>query len=127
MSNDSPTNTSNIVRGGIRSYVCGFVLSIALTLIAFYLVDQHVRYDHRAFSHEFLYTAITVLAIAQLFVQLELFLHVRHGSRLNVVVFAFAGFLVAIVVGGSLWIMSNLNYNMMQMSPAESDHYMLDQ
>ncbi|MCI0560443.1 MAG: hypothetical protein MN733_18305, partial [Nitrososphaera sp.] len=67
------------------------------------------------------------LAMVQLFVQLELFLHLSHSPRLHRAVFAFAALLVVIIVGGSLWIMNNLDYQMMQMSPTEADRYMLDQ
>jgi len=31
---------------------------------------------------------------------------------------------VAILVGGSIWIMYHLNYNMMDMSPQEQSQYM---
>jgi predicted RNA-binding protein associated with RNAse of E/G family len=35
--------------------------------------------------------------------------------------------ILVIVVGGSIWIMNNLNYNMMQMSPTEKTNYMMTQ
>lgn len=139
------TNNEHTEHGGahgtLQSYVFGFALSIALTLVAFYLVDSHVRSGHIAFSHTFVYGALAMLAIVQLFVQLVLFLHLGRGSgaRWNATVFAYAFLLIVILVGGSLWIMANMDYNMlapygtdgsysgMRMTPGQVDRYMLDQ
>jgi cytochrome o ubiquinol oxidase operon protein cyoD len=62
-----------------------------------------------------LVAVIVGLAIIQLFVQLFFFLHLGEESkpRWNLMVLLFAAMVVIIVVFGSLWIMNNLNYNMM--------------
>ena len=101
--------------GTIQSYTIGFLLSIIFTLLAFIFVMIHVGSHHVTFSHTFLTIAVVGLAIAQLFVQLIFFLHLgrRANSQWNIIVMFFAIIIIAILVGGSLWIMQNLNYNMM--------------
>jgi len=115
--------------GSLLSYVSGFVLSLVLTFIAYYLVDQHVHSGHETFSHGFLYGTIIVLAVVQLVVQLVFFLHLGRDSRphWNLIVFTYAALLLVIIVVGSLWVMAHLNYNMMQMPPTQVDTYMLNQ
>ena len=61
--------------------------------------------------------ALVVLAIAQMGVHLVFFLHIttgagQHQQRLAL---AFGVLIVVLVIGGSLWIMANLNHNMMPM------------
>jgi cytochrome o ubiquinol oxidase operon protein cyoD len=93
----------------VMAYVIGFVSSIVLTLFAYILVVNHV------ISGTGLVAAIVGLAIIQLFVQLFFFLHLGEEKkpRWNLMALLFAATVVIIVVFGSLWIMSNLNYNMM--------------
>lgn len=114
--------------GSIKSYTVGFLLSIILTLAAFAFVMLHVQSHHAEFSHQFLLIIIVVLAIAQLFIQLIFFLHLgkKSTSQWNRVVMIFAVIVITILVAGSLWIMQNLDYNMMQ-SPAKMDKYMNSQ
>ena len=64
------------------------------------------------------------VAVLQLVVQLVFFLHIGRGSALKAVTFAFAILVVLIVVVGSIWIMNNLNYSMMRMSPDQMQLYM---
>ena len=61
--------------------------------------------------------AIVVLAIAQMGVHLVFFLHITTGAdnTNNVLALAFGILIVVLVIGGSLWIMANLNHNMMPM------------
>jgi len=103
------------------AYVVGFVLSLALTLMAFYLVDRE------AMSRNLLVGFISTLAIAQFVVQLYFFLHLGQEAkpRLKQLTFWFMLSTVLIVVIGSLWIMANLNYNMM--SPEQTKQYIDDQ
>lgn len=106
--------------GSYVSYTIGFLLSIALTLAAYFLVVD------KLLAGSALVAAIMGLAVAQLFVQLVFFLHLGRESkpRWNLMVFGFAVLVVAIVVLGSIWIMENLDYNMM---PEEMEQHMLDQ
>jgi cytochrome o ubiquinol oxidase operon protein cyoD len=59
-------------------------------------------------------------------VQVVFFLHIGRGTHWKATSFFFMLFVVAIVVVGSIWIMNNLNYNMMDMSPNEMKQYMHD-
>ena len=58
---------------------------------------------------------IAILAVAQIFVHLYYFLHMNASSeqRWNVMAFVFTVVVVAIVVGGTLWVMHNANILMM--------------
>jgi cytochrome o ubiquinol oxidase subunit IV len=58
-----------------------------------------------------------VLAIAQMGVHLVFFLHITTGpdNTNNVMALAFGLLIVFLVVGGSMWIMSHLNRNMLPM------------
>ena len=58
---------------------------------------------------------LVVLAIAQMGVHLVFFLHITTGpdNTNNVLALAFGVLIVFLVVVGSLWIMNNLNDNMM--------------
>jgi len=102
-----------------KTYVIGFVLSIVLTLIAFALVKADIDY---------VAPVLLALAVTQLFVQMVFFLHIRRGGkpRWNAWAFGFAAVVVAILVIGSLWIMSNLNYRMMY-SPEQINQYLKEQ
>jgi cytochrome o ubiquinol oxidase subunit IV len=55
-----------------------------------------------------------VLAIAQMGVHVVFFLHINTGpdNTNNVMALFFGILIVVLVIGGSLWIMSNLNQNM---------------
>lgn len=123
-----PHQHTDASRGNVVSYILGYVISIVFTLAAFALAETHVLSNHVALSHNLFIGVIVVLAIAQLFVQLLCFLHVLQEARprWNLIVFLYAAFLVTLLVTGTMWIMSNLNYNM-SMSPQQMDTYMLDQ
>ena len=62
--------------------------------------------------------AITVLAIGQMLVHLIFFLHISTtpNQRTNILAFAVTLLIVVLIVGGSLWIMSHLQSNMMPTS-----------
>jgi len=61
--------------------------------------------------------ALSVLALAQMGVHLVFFLHITSGadSVNNVMALAFGLLIVALLVFGSLWIMTHLNHNVMPM------------
>jgi cytochrome o ubiquinol oxidase operon protein cyoD len=67
---------------------------------------------------------VMIIAVIQLVVQLVFFLHLGQGNRWKTITFVFAGLVVLIVVVGSIWIMHNLDYNMMHMSPDQMVQYM---
>lgn len=95
--------------GTFKSYFIGFVLSIILTIIPYYLVVNHVLMP------DMLYVLVLVLAVGQLIIQVVFFLHlsVESKPRWNLIAFIFTLLVVCILVIGSIWIMHNLNVNMM--------------
>lgn len=97
------------------SYVTGFVWSLLLTLAAFALVQMQLDSDGNAYEGKVLIGILAILAIVQLIVQLVFFFHLGREAkpRLNTVSFLFMLMVVGIIGFGSLWIMYNLNYNMM--------------
>ena len=95
--------------GTIKSYIIGFVLSIILTLIPYYMVVNH------AVSASYTYMAVLVFAILQFLVQVIFFLHISEekGYKWNLSALIFTIIVLVILVLGSMWIMYNLDYNMM--------------
>jgi cytochrome o ubiquinol oxidase operon protein cyoD len=73
---------------------------------------------------EVLVYIILALAVVQLVVQSVFFLHVGRDNKWKLITYLFAILIVLIIVVGSLWIMNNLNYNMMQMTPEQMELYM---
>ncbi len=105
--------------GSIWSYTTGFVLSLVLTLGAYFLVTHHTYIGGT------LLAAIVFLALVQLGVQLYFFLHLGAEPKpyWKSLVFIFMAVVVVILVGGSLWIMANLNYR--TMSPSDINSYII--
>ncbi|MEM6160579.1 cytochrome o ubiquinol oxidase subunit IV [Erwinia sp. P6884] len=95
--------------GSVKSYMIGFILSIILTAIPFWMVM-----DGGA-SKATIIGVVVVCAVIQVLVHLVYFLHLNTSSeeRWNLVAIVFSALIILIVVVGSLWIMWNLNYNMM--------------
>ena len=93
----------------LRAYLTGFVLAVILTAIPFALVY------FKALSVGPTVAVIVVAAVAQVVVHLRFFLHIglRNTPGENLLVLFFAIFLLAIMVGGSIWIMFDLHYRMM--------------
>ena len=102
----------------VKTYTIGFLLSSLLTFLAYGVVTSGVV------SLAYALALIILFAIVQLFVQLVFFLHLGSETtpRWRLVTLAFGVLVVAIVVFGSLWIMDNLNYNMMH-SSHETEKY----
>lgn len=119
-------NNHHDTQGSYSSYIIGFTLSLILTLGAYFLVSGYIDTSSSPFSQSFLIFLIVGLAITQLFVQLIFFLHLGQESkpRWNLASFLFMLVVLFIIVFGSLWIMNNLDYNMM---PKEMDEYMKEQ
>ena len=100
------------------SYVIGFVLSVLTTLLAYFFVVNNLL------PKESLIYVVLGIAIIQLVIQMVFFLHIGRGSHWKLMTFVFTVLVVGVVVVGSIWIMNNLNYNMMDMSPDEMRQYM---
>lgn len=98
----------------IRSYTIGFLLSLILTCLAFFVTKSFLARGEVTVPMSLL-IGLIVLAAVQLLVQLLFFFHLGKEAkpRLNTVSFLFMLMVVGIIGIGSLWIMYNLNYNMM--------------
>jgi cytochrome o ubiquinol oxidase subunit IV len=96
------------VARGLRSYLVGFVLAVTLTAASFWAVRTHAIYGPGVSI------ALITLAIAQMGIHLVFFLHITTGpdNTNNVLALIFGVLIVCLVVFGSLWIMANLNHNM---------------
>ena len=93
----------------LHSYVTGFILSLILTFLAYFVVT------HKLLANSALVFSINGLAFMQVWVQLHFFLHLGKETkpRWNFIIFLFMVMVLAILVFGSLWIMSELNNNVM--------------
>jgi cytochrome o ubiquinol oxidase operon protein cyoD len=93
----------------LKPQVLGYVVSILLLFAAFFVVEKHQLTDGD------LKMAIAGFAVAQALVQLFFFLHLGMESKphWNTITFIFAVIVILIIIGGSLWIMHNLNYDLM--------------
>jgi len=99
--------------GSFKSYVTGFILSVILTAIPFWLVMGGVL-DSK------LLTAVLVMGIGvvQIFVHMIYFLHMNTRSEggWTMMALIFTLVIVGIAIAGSLWVMHHLNTNMMPMT-----------
>ena len=107
--NQGPLDSTGISRGSLRTYLTGFVLSLILTAIPFALVMSGT------WSPAVTLAGIFSAGLVQILVHLHYFLHLDTSSavRWNVLAIIFTLLIMFIFVGGTLWIMSNLNYRMM--------------
>ena len=109
---------------GLNSYILGFSISVVLTLVSFYVVFQHIGANGAKVSNQIVAALIMLIAILQLIVQLIFFLHLGRESKPKwnlIALFATISTILIIIVA-SIWIINNLNYNMM---PQNYDSYIL--
>ena len=97
--------------GHRRTYLIGLGYALALTIASFWAASTDLVFPPGV------PVLLGVLAIAQMGVHLVFFLHITTGpdNTNNVMALAFGLLIVFLVIGGSLWIMSHLNHNMMPM------------
>lgn len=104
--------------GSRRGYVIGFILSVILTAIPFWLVMRGVLNPQA--------TALLIFAFAfaQIIVHAICFLHLdtRSEAGWTLMAFVFTVVLVGITIAGSIWIMYHLDLNMMPMGPGSGPH-----
>lgn len=92
-------------------YLIGLLLCSILTLLAFWIVmsGQYTKWQ--------MFIVIYPAACTQFLVQVICFLRLNTATdqgRNNIMAFIFTGVILTSIIVGSLWIMWNLNYNMMQ-------------
>ena len=93
----------------VKGYLTGFILSVILTAIPFWIVMGNV-FDKSST------TAFVILAFAavQIVVHMIYFLHMNakseHGWTMLALIFTVV--VVVITLSGSLWVMYHMNHNM---------------
>ena len=93
------------------SYTAGLGLAIVLTILSFVVSQTNLLWPPG------IPVGLVVLAFAQIGVHLVFFLHLGSGSdnTNNILALAFGMLIVFLVMTGSIWIIANLNANMMPM------------
>jgi cytochrome o ubiquinol oxidase operon protein cyoD len=96
---------------GLRGSLVGLGLATLITCVAFFIAGTSLVWQPS------IPIALFVLAIAQMGVHLVFFIHITTGpdNVNNILALAFGILIVFLLIGGSLWIMHNLNHNMMPM------------
>jgi cytochrome o ubiquinol oxidase operon protein cyoD len=104
-------SNSHSRRRAVRSYLVGLGLAAVMTIASFWAAQTHLIYAPG------ISVAIVVLAIAQMGIHLVFFLHITTApdNTNNVLALAFGILIACLVIFGSLWIMANLNHNMLPM------------
>ena len=99
-------------------YATGLFLAVLLTATSFWVANTSLLWGPGV------PLGLTVLAIAQMGVHLVFFLHITTApdSTNNVLALAFGILIVFLVIAGSLWIMTDLNNNMMLPSELPNSH-----
>jgi cytochrome o ubiquinol oxidase operon protein cyoD len=96
--------------GSLSTYMLGFVLSVVLTAIPFWLVMSGALPSKQI-------TALVIMAFAvvQIVVHMIYFLHMntRSENGWSMMALIFTIVMVVIALSGSLWVMNHLNSNMM--------------
>jgi cytochrome o ubiquinol oxidase subunit IV len=98
--------------GSFKGYMTGFLLSVILTAIPFWLVMNDVIADPRVAGF-----VITAFAAVQIVVHMVFFLHMNTRSEggWTMLALIFTVVIVVIMLAGSLWVMYHMNANMMPM------------
>ena len=93
------------------SYTVGLGLAIVATMASFIVAQTGLLWAPG------IPVGLIVLALAQIGVHLVFFLHLGSGpeSTNNILALAFGVLIVFLVIAGSIWIIANLNNNMMPM------------
>ena len=96
--------------GSFGGYVAGFVLSVILTAIPFWLVMAGVIANPVSTA-----SLVMGLGVIQIFVHMIFFLHMNTKSEggWTMLALIFTIVIVVIALVGSLWVMHHLNTNMM--------------
>lgn len=95
--------------GSFKTYMIGFLLSVALTAVPFWLVMTGTL------APAITGLIITGFAVVQIVVHMVFFLHMNHRSEggWNMLALIFTLVILVIAVAGSVWVMYHLNVNMM--------------
>ena len=106
------TEIEERTRSDVGIYTIGLALAVILTATSFWVANTSLLWQGGVGL------GLAVLAIAQMGIHLVFFLHLTTGpdSTNNVLALAFGLLIVFVVVAGSLWIVTDLNQNMLMPS-----------
>ena len=92
----------------VLSYTVGFAFAVLATIASFVVAQTNLLWPPG------IPVGLIVLALAQIGVHLVFFLHLGSGpdQTNNILALAFGVLIVFLVIGGSIWIIANLNANM---------------
>ena len=88
----------------LRSYIYGFTLALILTGLAFGMVHWSL------FQHFWMLIGIGALALLQIIVHFRFFLHIGFSkqNREDLQLILFSTLILALMVGGTIWVLFNL-------------------
>jgi cytochrome o ubiquinol oxidase operon protein cyoD len=97
------------LKRGFINYLVGLGLAVLLTVASFWAAQTHLIYGPGVS------VALVVFAVAQMGIHLVFFLHITTApdNTNNVLALAFGVLIACLIIFGSLWIMANLDHNMM--------------
>ncbi|MFY9478857.1 MAG: cytochrome o ubiquinol oxidase subunit IV [Pseudomonadota bacterium] len=103
----------------LKGYAIGFVLSVILTAIPFWLVMNNVIADSGTLA-----LVLLGFGAVQIVVHMIYFLHMNSKAEAGWTMLStiFTVVLVVITLAGSLWVMFHMNTNMMQVHSHEMTH-----
>lgn len=104
-------SNSDSISTQVIGYAIGLVLAVIMTAVSFAIVHSRLIWGPG------IPIGLVVLAIGQMGIHLVFFLHVNTGpdSTNTVLALAFGLLIVFLVLAGSIFIMTNLNQNMLPM------------
>ena len=96
-------------------YTIGLFVAVLLTATSFWAANTTLLWPGGVFL------GLAVLAIAQMGIHLVFFLHISSGpeSTNNVLALAFGVLIVFVVVAGTMWIVADMNGNMMMLGESK--------
>ena len=105
--------------GSLKTYAIGFILSVILTAIPFWLVMNKTITNTGTMG-----LVLLGFAAVQVVVHMVYFLHMNSKSEggWNMMAMIFTIMIVVIAMAGSLWVMYHMNHNMMPSLMPETMH-----
>ena len=116
---DTHTHEEDVAyHASVKGYVTGFLLSVVLTAIPFWLVMQGVLAPATAGM------VVLVFAAVQMVVHMVYFLHLdgKAEGGWSILALLFTAVLVFILMAGSIWVMYHMNTNMMPSMDGHATH-----
>ena len=105
--------------GSLKTYAIGFILSVILTAIPFWLVMNKTITNTGTMG-----LVLLGFAAVQVVVHMVYFLHMNSKSEggWNMMAMIFTIMIVVIAMAGSLWVMYHMNHNMMPSMMPDAMH-----